>query len=30
MVYLTYGIINGTHGIKYMLYENKYIRYMVQ
>ena len=29
MISLIYGTINGTDGIKYMLYGNKYIKYMV-
>ena len=29
IMYLIYGTINGTYGIKYMLYGNKYITNMV-
>ena len=28
-IYLIYGTINGTYGIKWMLYGSKYIKYMV-
>ena len=29
MIYLIYGTINGTYGIKCMIYGSKYIKYMV-